>query len=114
MKIEVNESKESILILSLLALGINKALEQKVISFNLAEGLLFCPYVIKLCQDLNLSKRLVNIIHEGTELEDISSLVGEDSLRKSLESINKQLLKVIADNDTIDFQADKILKPIDM
>lgn len=61
-------------ILLLLNLGILHALKYQIITLNEAEDLLYSPYAMKILKKNKISDEIVDIIHLGTELEDVVSL----------------------------------------
>lgn len=58
-------------ILLLLNLGALNALEKNILTVDEAEFLLYSPYMMELLKENNFPELLVNIIHKGTELEDL-------------------------------------------
>ncbi|ONN51749.1 MULTISPECIES: DUF3969 family protein [Acinetobacter] len=55
----------------LVNLGILHSLKNNYIDINEAEHFLYTPYMLKLLKENNCSMDLINIIHRGTELEDL-------------------------------------------
>lgn len=82
MNIDQNIEK----IFLLLILGINKAINENLISLDEAEYLLYSPYVMG---QINLitHSHLLDLIHRGTELEDIQQLV-PDHFQEAIDQIS--------------------------
>ncbi|MDQ9027745.1 DUF3969 family protein [Acinetobacter nosocomialis] len=55
----------------LVNLGILHSLKNNYIDINEAEYFLYTPYMLKLLKENSYSIDLINIIHRGTELEDL-------------------------------------------
>ncbi|WP_151821996.1 DUF3969 family protein, partial [Acinetobacter oleivorans] len=58
----------------LINLGVLYSLKNNYIDINEAEYFLYTPYMLRLLKENNCSIDLINIIHKGTELEDIRGL----------------------------------------
>ncbi|MEI1681831.1 DUF3969 family protein [Acinetobacter baumannii] len=58
----------------LVNLGVLHSLKNGYININEAEYFLYTPYMLRLLKENNCSIDLVNIIHRGTELEDLEGL----------------------------------------
>jgi len=63
-------------LLALLAVGICEALKEERIEIREAERLLFSPHVMS--KAASIDPRIAELIHMGTELDDIKDLVPED------------------------------------
>ena len=57
--------------------GLCLAVEQDRIDLSVAEQILFSPGCMGVLEALGFDQAMVNLIHEGTELEDVESLVPE-------------------------------------
>ncbi|MEO9279374.1 DUF3969 family protein [Acinetobacter sp. WA-87] len=55
----------------LVNLGLLHSLKNNYIDINEAEHFLYTPYMLRLLKENNCSMDLINIIHRGTELEDL-------------------------------------------
>lgn len=60
--------------LLLLNLGILHALKNKIITIEEAEIMLYSPHMMNLLIENKIRQELINIIHLGTELEDVTAL----------------------------------------
>ncbi len=60
-----------------LSLGICVALENKAITIDEAEHLLFSPCTLDVLEKIGVHKDIVGLIHDGTELEDVARIVPE-------------------------------------
>ncbi len=58
----------------LINLGVLYSLKNNYIDINEAECFLYTPYMLRLLKENNCSIDLINIIHKGTELEDLGEL----------------------------------------
>lgn len=58
----------------LINLGVLYSLKNNYIDINEAEYFLYTPYMLRLLKENNCSIDLINIIHKGTELEDLGGL----------------------------------------
>lgn len=78
----------------LVNLGVLYSLKNDYININEAEYFLYTPYMLRLLKENNCSIDLIDIIHRGTELEDLEGLnidfKGEvDKMFKMCESMIK-------------------------
>ena len=55
-------------------LGVLHSLRNNYIDINEAEYFLYTPYMLRLLKENNYSIDLINMIHKGTELEDLKGL----------------------------------------
>ena len=69
-----NDTKTTLL--ALLAIGVCDALLDEKITLRKAEQLLFSPYAMR--ESSSLAKEIAELIHKGTELDDIRSLIPSD------------------------------------
>lgn len=72
---------EKLLLINLL--GIIESLTLNLITLEEAERVLFTPFSIEILQGKQMSKEIINIIHLGTELEDVLSII-PDKYNESL------------------------------
>lgn len=70
---ENKEQIEKLLLINLL--GVIESLILNLITLEEAEKILFTPYTIDILQKKQISKEIIDIIHLGTELEDILSII---------------------------------------
>jgi hypothetical protein len=75
MILHTEGAREAEQLIAVLCVGICVALKSGTMSINEAENCLFSPYTISVLKQLGLSERAVELIHMGTELEDVESLV---------------------------------------
>jgi len=91
LNIEVREESYIKSYILILVIGILEGIEKETISLREATEMLFSPYtmqMVKNCPDL------VNIIHMGTELEDIASLIPEkliEAIREMKEVCHREI-----------------------
>lgn len=95
------DTKESIQkTILLLNLGVITSLEKDLITLNEAEVLLYSPYTMKKLTSLNVPKEVMDIIHLGTELEDVKSLI-PDTYNVSIKDIKERTLKCLKNMDEL-------------
>jgi hypothetical protein len=95
-------------ILLLLSVGICDALEEGAIETAEAEHLLFSPAVMRVLEEMSFDPSVIDVIHAGTEVEDIESLAS-DTLQSYLREIRGRALQQIRDFPRYDFQQEKWL-----
>ncbi len=94
MVIEVEDKTEVERFLSILNLGLCVALEQGTLSIEAAEQYLYSPYTLEKLQQLGVSPELLQVVHLGTELEDVESLLTE-KLDESLAEMKELSFKIL-------------------
>ena len=94
MVIQVEDKTEIERLLSILSLGLCSALEQGALSIEAAERYLYSPYTLELLQKLNISPEVLQVVHLGTELEDVESLLPE-KLDESLAEMKELSFKIL-------------------
>lgn len=57
--------------------GLCTALEEQELDLAVAEQILFTPYCQRTLEGVGFGRQLTSLIHDGTELEDIESLMPE-------------------------------------
>lgn len=95
-------------LLLLLSVGICEALERSMLSIETAEHLLYSPATMSVLRDLSFDPMLVDLIHTGTELEDVASLI-PDKLGDHVAALKEQALKRLRDLSPYDFNQNKWL-----
>lgn len=70
---ENKEQTEKLLLINLL--GVIESLTLNIITLEEAEKILFTPYTIDILTTKQISEDIINIIHLGTELEDVLSII---------------------------------------
>lgn len=94
LTIKVDGKREIELLISIINLGIYLALKEGLIGIEDAERYLYSPYTMSQLERLNIRQELIDIIHLGTELEDVQSLLPE-KLGDSLEEIKQETIKTM-------------------
>jgi hypothetical protein len=92
MIVKLEEKPDIERFVSIVNLGICTALENGVLTIEEAETYLYSPYTMEQLEKLDVAQELIDIVHLGTELEDIKSLIPE-KLNESLEEIKVETLK---------------------
>ncbi len=88
-------------LLTVLSLGLTEAIKASVVSIDEAEQLLYSPQVMKLLNDLGFGKELVDLVHLGTELEDLESLL-PDRLEDNLSQMTDSAVDALRNMPRID------------
>jgi hypothetical protein len=94
MAIQLEDKTEIERLLSLLSIGLCVAIEQGALPVQAAEDYLYSPYTIEKLQELGVSPQLMRLVHLGTELEDVESLLPE-KLGESLAEMNCTALEIL-------------------
>lgn len=101
MIIQVEDRTEVERLLSILNIGLCVALEQGTLSIEAAEQYFYSPYTLKKLQELGVSPQLLTVVHLGTELEDVESLLPEklgESLAE-MKELSFQILETLPATD---------------
>lgn len=88
-------------LLAVLSLGLTEAIKASAIRIDEAEQMLYSPQVMKLLIDRGFSKELVDLIHLGTELEDLESLL-PDRLKDNLSQMSDSAIDTLRKMPRID------------
>lgn len=94
MLIQVEDKTEIERLLALLNIGLYVAMSQGALSIEAAEDYLYSPYTLEKLQELGVSPQAMRMVHLGTELEDIASLLPE-KLAESLAEIQETALAIL-------------------
>lgn len=97
LKLSVNKKEDANILLLVCIIGLLDSLKSGILTIEECEQYLFSPYSLNVLQQKNVDKRIIDIVHLGTELEDIESLLPEkfdDNINELYESA-KELLKEI-------------------
>ena len=100
------EELEKILLLNVI--GLIEGLDGNFITIEEAEKFLFSPYVMTLLDSMGVSKELLEVIHLGTELEDVESLIPE-KLSESLIEIKEKSINLLKKRKEYKLQ-DKVIR----
>nr|WEZ08478.1 DUF3969 family protein [Priestia flexa] len=100
------EELEKILLLNVI--GLIEGLDGNFITIEEAEKFLFSPYVMTLVDSMGVSKELLEVIHLGTELEDVESLIPE-KLSESLIEIKEKSINLLKKRKEYKLQ-DKVIR----
>lgn len=84
--ISTDQKIESERLVLLLIIGIATALQEKLISIDEAERYLFSPFTMHQLEQSGINREIVDIIHLGTELENVQSLL-PDNMVDSIDRI---------------------------
>jgi len=96
-------------LIGLVAIGLSVALEEDHLSPDEAAHLLFSPATMRLLEGQDADRSLVSLVHDGTEVDDVSRLAPE-GLSPLLAKIRKAGLATLKTADTYDFQETKWLE----
>lgn len=92
MMIKIADKREIEHLISILNLGLCVAIENGVLNIEEAEAYLYSPYTMEQLEKLDVAQELIDIIHLGTELEDLESLLPE-KLSSGIEEIKTSTLE---------------------
>lgn len=92
-------------VVAAMAIGLNRAIADGAISIDEAERLLYLPGVMMLLKELGMDDDVISVVHAGTELEDIQSLIPEQ-LPESLSRIDQEALRILRNGERIDVNVD--------
>lgn len=106
--IKVDKKKEINRVLAIIQLGLLTALENNSISIEESEGYLFNPYTIRKMQEINVDSELIDIVHLGSELEDIKSLIPE-KIKESIIDLKSKCIDMLNELDEADIPTSKLI-----
>jgi hypothetical protein len=102
---ELNQIERLVAILSL---GLCSAIKHEVINIDEAEHILYSPFTIKKLTEIGSHQEIIELIHAGTELEDLASLLPKE-LSKTLSQIEGKTLKLLSTSSKTNPQLEKWL-----
>lgn len=91
---KIDNKRDMEYLISILNLGLCVAIENGVLNIEEAEAYLYSPYTMEQLEKLDVAQELIDIIHLGTELEDLESLLPEQ-LSSGIEEIKTSTLEFI-------------------
>jgi hypothetical protein len=94
MLLEMDDRTELSQLVAVMSLGLCAAIEGGCVSIEEAERRLFNPQMLSRLGTMGVSETLIEIVHFGTELEGIWSLIPE-RLGESLAEIRSKALKFL-------------------
>ncbi|MCM3322267.1 DUF3969 family protein [Cytobacillus kochii] len=100
------EELEKIILLNVV--GLIEGINENLITIEESEKILFSPYIMELVDSIGISKEVLEVIHLGTELEDVESLIPEE-LSQSLIEIKEKSMNLLQQRKEHKFQ-DKVIK----
>ncbi|MBD7938789.1 DUF3969 family protein [Cytobacillus sp. Sa5YUA1] len=100
------EELEKIILLNVI--GLIEGINENLITIEESENILFSPYIMELVDSIGISKEVLEVIHLGTELEDVESLIPEN-LSQSLIEIKEKSMTLLQKRKEHKFQ-DKVIK----
>lgn len=87
-----NEQLEKLLLI--ISIGVIEGVKKEVLTIEEAENVLFTPYIMDFIQTKKIAPEVLDIVHLGTELEDIDSLIPE-KLAACLTDIKQQSIELL-------------------
>ena len=103
------ERIEKLLLIDIL--GALEALKNRKITINESETNIFTPYTFFTLEKKGINKKIIDLIHEGCELEDVESLCPE-KLDEVIEELKQRTLNLLGeyeeDNKQIWVQIDDV------
>lgn len=103
MKVSVAQLERVIV---LLTIGLAVALQRRKVSAAVANQVLFSPRAMSLLRTAGVRASVVDLVHAGTEVEDIESL-NPDELDSELRSMIEDALVCLESCEEYDFNAEK-------
>ncbi|MBV7392519.1 DUF3969 family protein [Enterococcus sp. ALS3] len=97
LKLSVNKKEDANILFLVCIIGLLDSLKNGILAIDECELYLFSPYTLDILQQENVDQRIIDIVHLGTELEDIESLLPDkldDNINELYESAT-ELLKEI-------------------
>ncbi|MDQ0818958.1 hypothetical protein QF033_003536 [Bacillus pumilus] len=94
LKYSSYEDLDRIIVINII--GVIISLKEGLITIE-AEKLMFSPRTIDILKQKGINEELINILHLGTELEDVESLIPHE-LSDSLEEIRVKCLRFLKRN----------------
>lgn len=97
LKLSALSKKDAEIMLLVSIIGLLDSLKSGILAIEECEQYLFSPYSLDVLRRKGIDKRIIDIVHLGTELEDIESLL-PDSLDAKIQEFYeaaKSLLKEI-------------------
>jgi hypothetical protein len=88
------DAQEAEQLVAVLCIGVCIALKSGTMSINEAENCLFSPYTISVLEQSGLSECAIELIHMGTELEDVESLA-PDKLSDAIDELKNKAIGLL-------------------
>ncbi len=104
-KEQVNQLEK---LLAVLSIGLGVAIKHNAIEIDEAEQLLYSPSTMNKLNEIGAKKEMIELIHAGTELDDLQSLIPSE-LAKTLSNMENNVLKFLTLSRTIHPQLEKWL-----
>ncbi|AVP35559.1 DUF3969 family protein [Staphylococcus felis] len=102
------ENKEQLEKFTLITIhGLFYQLKHNLISIENAEHIIFTPYMMEELSSLNVNSEIIDLIHKGTELEDLEAF--DLSVQETVSEFMKKTEKLLKNYQHVDFN-EKILK----
>jgi len=79
----------------LMALGSLQALEHQAITIDESQRILFSPYISTHLENNKVSKRVIDIITECCELEDIFEIIPTKYIQQTLRILQNRIIKIL-------------------
>lgn len=97
IRLSVRNKTDANIMLLVNIIGLLGSLKSGILAIEECEQYLFSPYTLEILRRKGIDKRIIDIVHLGTELEDIESLL-PDRLEANIQELYdaaKELLKEI-------------------
>jgi RNA binding exosome subunit len=108
LNISISGKNESERLISIIELGLLSAIENQLISIEEAEGYLFNPLTVSKLEACGLDEKVIEIIKEGCELEDIQSLVPE-KMSSNIKRLKEKVVRNITSIESPELPTEKIV-----
>ncbi|MBO0453181.1 DUF3969 family protein [Candidatus Enterococcus murrayae] len=77
LKLSVYNKKDANIMLLVCIIGLLDSLKDGILAIDECEQYLFSPYSLDVLKRKGIDRRIIDIVHLGTELEDVESLLPE-------------------------------------
>ncbi len=108
MGIEVQQIER---LVALLSVGVTVAIERGVFTIDEASNFVFSPHAMRLLRECGGRAAVIDMVHRGTEVEDIASLMPE-MLASELVGLREEALSCLEDAGQYPFNAEKWLSAL--
>jgi hypothetical protein len=95
--LSTNTKEENENIILIIIIGIIESLKSKTLDIEYSEKIIFNPYSMSKLKEKGLSKEIINLIHLGTELENVERIIPEN-LNNSFNDILEKAQRLLKEN----------------
>ena len=95
----------------LMVLGVARALQEELITLDEAAHLILSPHTMGLLREAGARQSVIDLIHDGTELDDIATLIPE-RFGHCVRQLADASLNCLRESPAYDFERDKWLSEL--